>query len=314
MNPDWTLRPVTPKDFPALAALWSLSRPGVTAEGIQATDARRDPAHTLRRRLLVNAAGEAVGASQLQTFAFAPPGFLQAQVVVDPRFRQQGAGKQLWADAVQAGREAQASGLTLDVADDDPGSLAWGTRRGAVVKVHRFASELDLTAFDAAPFESSLERAAAQGVTFTDLEGAGDEDIERFLNFVADRLTETPDLRSHPRWPLAEVRRLLRLEASPRPDWWVLAVGPQGEWLGTSILESFQRQNFGYNSLTAVVPEARGRGLALPLKLHVIARAQAAGLPLLRTNNHSGNAPMLAVNQRLGYQSRTGRFEVHVTL
>ncbi|PTA67503.1 GNAT family N-acetyltransferase [Deinococcus arcticus] len=314
MSAGWSLRPVTPEDFPALAALWSCSRPGVTAEGIQATDARRDPTHTLRRRLLVDAAGEAVGASQLQTFAFAPPGFLQAQVVVEPRLRQQGAGRQLWADVVQAGREAQASGLTLDVADDDPGSLAWGTRRGAVTRVHRFASELDLTTFDAAPFQSRLDQAAAQGVTFKDLGGAGEEEVERFVNFVADRLTETPDLRGHPRWPLAEVRRLLRLNAVARPDWWVLAVGPQGEWLGTSILEGFHRQNFGYNSLTATAPEARGRGLALPLKLQVIARAQAAGFPMLRTNNHSGNAPMLAVNQRLGYQSRTGRFEVHFTL
>lgn len=61
-----------------------------------------------------------------------------------------------------------------------------------------------------------------------------------------------------------------------------------------------------YNFLTGVRPDARGLGLARALKLEVIRRAKAEGCTQLLTHNHSGNGPMLAVNQRLGYERRPG--------
>lgn len=66
--------------------------------------------------------------------------------------------------------------------------------------------------------------------------------------------------------------------------------------------------DLAYNELTAVQPHARGRGLALPLKLEVIRRARAAGLRVMKTNNLSTNAPMLAVNRRLGFAAQPGAF------
>nr|WP_281416523.1 GNAT family N-acetyltransferase [Deinococcus aestuarii] len=166
-----------------------------------------------------------------------------------------------------------------------------------------------MTTFDETPHLHALTRAQEQRVTFTDLAGADEATVERYLRFVADRLTETPDLAGHPRWPLSRVRELLRLDHDPRPDWLILAVGPGGEWLGTTAM--IRIRDFVYNELTATHPQARGRGLALPLKLHAIRRARKAGFPLMRTNNHSTNAPMLRVNARLGFGTRPGRYELH---
>ncbi|UBV42550.1 GNAT family N-acetyltransferase [Deinococcus taeanensis] len=306
----WTLRPYTPADASAFAALQSLGGRATTAGDLLSGDARRPPADLLRRRLLVTQDGTVLGGSQVRTFAFVPPDHLQAAVLVHPAARAQGAGEILWADLHQAARDAGALGLSADVPDTDPSALSWAQRRGFQVHAHRFASELNLTAFDPAPFQESLAGARVQGVTFTDLRGADQTVVDRYLHFVADRLIETPDLAGQPRWSADQVRAMLRLTHDPRPDWLILAVGPDGTWLGTTALVRFPSLPFVYNELTAMHPAARGRGLALPLKLQIVERARAEGYAAMRTNNHARNAPMLAVNRRLGFKHLNGRFEV----
>ena len=54
--------------------------------------------------------------------------------------------------------------------------------------------------------------------------------------------------------------------------------------------------------MTAVRRTWRGRGLATTLKLATIAWAIDHGLTALETGNDEANAPMRAVNARLGYQ------------
>lgn len=56
--------------------------------------------------------------------------------------------------------------------------------------------------------------------------------------------------------------------------------------------------------MTGILRDYRGRGIAQALKSRQIAAARAAGWKLLRTQNDLGNAPMRAVNERLGYRSR----------
>jgi RimJ/RimL family protein N-acetyltransferase len=54
--------------------------------------------------------------------------------------------------------------------------------------------------------------------------------------------------------------------------------------------------------MTAVDRAWRGRGLATTMKLATIAWAIEHGLTALETGNDEANAPMRAVNARLGYQ------------
>src|SRR4029079_11786603 len=56
------------------------------------------------------------------------------------------------------------------------------------------------------------------------------------------------------------------------------------------------------NDMTGTLREFRGRGLALLLKLHQLAWASANGIVSVMTENDARNAPMLAVNSRLGYR------------
>ncbi|MFC4425872.1 GNAT family N-acetyltransferase [Deinococcus navajonensis] len=82
-----------------------------------------------------------------------------------------------------------------------------------------------------------------------------------------------------------------------------LAVTPDGEWVGISELhmEIAARPGTVQNGLTGVLPGWRGQGLALALKLAAARSALARGHTQARTNNHSINRPMLAVNEKLGF-------------
>ncbi|MGI8792011.1 MAG: GNAT family N-acetyltransferase [Acidimicrobiales bacterium] len=64
----------------------------------------------------------------------------------------------------------------------------------------------------------------------------------------------------------------------------------------------------GYVDVTFVVPEHRGRGLARAMKLALHASAHRRGLAVLTTAVAPMNAPMLRVNERLGYEPRFRRW------
>ena len=57
-----------------------------------------------------------------------------------------------------------------------------------------------------------------------------------------------------------------------------------------------------WSDMTATVPAWRGRGLARTVKTEALRRAAAGGVRTAFTSNDESNAPMLAVNVRLGYR------------
>lgn len=58
-----------------------------------------------------------------------------------------------------------------------------------------------------------------------------------------------------------------------------------------------------WNAMTGTLPAHRGRGLATLVKAHALAACAAAGIATCGTGNDDANAPMLAVNDRLGYRA-----------
>ncbi len=57
-----------------------------------------------------------------------------------------------------------------------------------------------------------------------------------------------------------------------------------------------------WSDYTGTVPAYRGRGLAGLVKLAALHRAAARGVSVAYTGNDAANAPMLAINNRIGYR------------
>jgi RimJ/RimL family protein N-acetyltransferase len=68
-----------------------------------------------------------------------------------------------------------------------------------------------------------------------------------------------------------------------------------------SLLIADEESGRGANMFTGTQRAYRGRGLGLAVKLASIAWAREHGITQIATRNDETNAPMLAINRRLGY-------------
>jgi RimJ/RimL family protein N-acetyltransferase len=82
-----------------------------------------------------------------------------------------------------------------------------------------------------------------------------------------------------------------------------------GEPAAVSFLTADLASGRGTNMYTGTLPEFRGRGLARAAKLGVLHWAAEHGITQVATTNDETNAPMLAINDRLGYRPAGRRVE-----
>ena len=83
----------------------------------------------------------------------------------------------------------------------------------------------------------------------------------------------------------------------------------EGVAAAVSLLLVEPESGRGVSMFTGTLREHRGRGLARAVKLASIRWAADHGVTLLTTTNDERNAPMLALNRRLGYQPAGRRVE-----
>lgn len=88
---------------------------------------------------------------------------------------------------------------------------------------------------------------------------------------------------------------------------WVAMV--DGQPVGYSFLA--YRPSVVETGYTGVLREHRGKGLARALKLETLFQAIGLGVTSVQTDNDSENAPILHINEELGYRSIPGHLEFH---
>ncbi len=82
----------------------------------------------------------------------------------------------------------------------------------------------------------------------------------------------------------------------------------EGRPVGFSYL-AYRSNGMVETGFTGVLREFRGRGLARALKLETLVQAAALGVEAVETDNDSENAPIIHLNQVLGYREITGVLE-----
>jgi GNAT superfamily N-acetyltransferase len=256
-------------------------------------------------------AGALIGYGHAMRDNWMEPGLFWVRIVVESGARQQGAGRQLH-EAVQSfACEHGATWLRGEVRDHLPEGMAFAQAVGYAVERHIFESTLSVAGFDERPFLAALEAAEAKGIRFFSLADVGDTREARERLWALER-TVALDVPGGS-------------EASIRPfDVWEQQVAHSGhylaegqliaahddEWIGMAALLDYPENETMYHGITGVLPAWRGRGVATALKALTIRLARARGVKILRTNNDAENAPMLAVNRKLGYQPEPGYYRL----
>jgi RimJ/RimL family protein N-acetyltransferase len=97
-----------------------------------------------------------------------------------------------------------------------------------------------------------------------------------------------------------------RIHAPDKPRDRVWVALDKGDPVAASYLRYPPVRGGVWTGYTCSHPEHRGRGLARAIKLQTLAQAIELGVPTVLTDNDSENAPMLHINERLGYDRRPG--------
>ncbi|THF85950.1 GNAT family N-acetyltransferase [Deinococcus sp. KSM4-11] len=179
--------------------------------------------------------------------------------------------------------------------------------RGYAVHDTMWPSVLDLTTLDFAAFRPFEDRAAAAGITLSPLPSLGDihadEAMQRRLyGLVATLLRDVPSSTPVSVWPFETWQRRF-LDTLKQPEGFFVAVSPAGDWVGVSELHTPMPSRPGtlMIGLTGVLAAWRRHGIAYALKLAAARAGLERGYTKVFTGNHSRNAPMLAINEAMGF-------------
>ncbi|WP_102127295.1 GNAT family N-acetyltransferase [Deinococcus planocerae] len=304
----FAVRPVGEGEWDAAGRVYTLAVPHDPFSGadFRKRDAeQRGWGYTTATLVALDPAGEVVGvASYSQNPGAYHPRRYTLEGAVHTERQGHGAGRALW-DAVRADLTRHgAESVRVLAREDHPVAPGFLTRRGFVGDKRYFTGSLDLTTFDDSGYRELEGRLAARGVrvrSLAELRAAAVPDLTARLHaLMSDVRGDVP--RSEPATPLSrEVFEEAVLGDPGLLEDAYLVAEYQGDWIGQTTLFRSEASPDLLTGLTGVTRGWRGQGVATLLKLHAIRAGRALGGTLIRTDNASDNAPMLAVNGRLGF-------------
>ncbi len=302
------LRAFTDDDYPAWVAGSNRCYPDYSwsVEEARYQDGKWDHSRFFRTRIVAEEDGRLVGSVDVnhKPSRFHPDRYW-FDLWVLPESRRKGHGNALHEAAVKVLRDRNALAATAGVKESMTDGVEFTKKRGWVVAKRDWESRLVVASFDFGRFAGANERVTAQGVRISTYA----EELPRDPG-VPKKAYELTELvrRDVPATDAAtdvtfdEWRKDWTEVPSFLPDAFFVAIDSQGTWLAMSDLQrSIEDPSFIWQGLTGVRREARGRGLAMALKIETVRYAQRLGVDHIKTWNDQKNRPMLAINEAMGF-------------
>ena len=300
------IRPVRDGDVPAVRRLFLELVPEIPV-GTEAGFRHWLGSHPPRARfhgVVAEEAGEIVGWSQaFFDWHTSEEAAGRAWVGVLPAHRGRGLGRAL---AVEADTHVAAIGARSveSFAPEDSVGQAFAERRGFVQQRTEIFSSVDPQEVDLGELEPLEARLGSDGLRLAALSDLRDRP-EAFHDLDVAVGSDVP----------GEEDMELRYD-----EWLVGTFGaPDLSWAGSTVvfdggrpvafclLQVVPNERRAENDFTATRPEYRGRGLARLVKLASLRWCAENGIDRVYTGNDETNAPMRAVNRRLGYRETVRR-------
>lgn len=331
---DWEIREVDIHDEPALRAWWEVGHAASVERPFEAWPTwevsrvamqfpRSDSAITL---LAAYDEARAVGAAKVVTFLLDNTHMAEITVWVPPEHRRQGIGTTLLAEAEErarrAGRSSVVSSAFAPVGAESPGSL-FAAARGYPVGSAEETKLVELaTAAQGWPaLQHEADAALGDYSVIVFAEACPEEHVQGFADVLSRFIGEIPsgdlDIRDA-EWTPDRIRLGEReREQAGRVNVTALALAPDGAVCGFSdVRVSRADPRHGGVGGTLVLPEHRGHklGLAMKLATHRGVHELFPDCAHIETGNAGVNAPMNAVNERMGYRVVERCLDVHKRL
>ncbi|HEV2404477.1 MAG TPA: GNAT family N-acetyltransferase [Ktedonobacterales bacterium] len=286
-----------------------------TVEQVRARILAASASRQALRLVAVSERGDVVAYGHVLRDDWMQPGLFWMHMVVDAETRRRGIGTRLCDALFEWAGERGGATYRAEARDNMPESLRFAERRGFQIDRHIFESALDLTTFDERPFVTTLDATRAAGIRFFSLADLGDTMDARRSLYEVERVIarDIPGGSESATRPFEIFLREVCDPAHYRPEAQLVAADGE-EWVGLASVLDYPANASMYNGVTGVLPAYRGRGIATALKLLALRAARTRGAATIRTNNDSENAPMLAINRRLGYQPEPGYYRLLRTI
>lgn len=293
------IRPYDPSDAEQAARLVASAMPQPTA--ISATTMRHwvagAPERAKTRVWVAFDDDELIGWGDAQLrWSVAEEGITDVWIAVRADRRRGGIGSQLAELTESHVRALGARRISTFALEDDPESLAFAEARGyrEARREYSWVLFLEGTAFEPPDLPDGFRLVRLQALRLRErdlfeLYDAAHQDMPGDHPFVLEFEEWRKETYKNPE---------LDFEASS-----VVLSGDRP--VSFAWITSERESGGGMHELTGTLPGFRGRGLARAAKIATIRWAAESGLRFLVTSNDDTNAPMLALNARLGYEPRT---------
>jgi mycothiol synthase len=305
----YRIREFQPEDFPAEARLSNRVDPEEprTAEELQHWEESMAAPHLIHRKFVAEerVSGAMVAGGELMQVPFNyHPRRFWASVQVDPDHRRRGIGQRLYDVVEREATERAAIGLWGSARAEDPPSVRFLQRQGFVEQRRVWVSRLELARADLSVLIDRSAALAAQGIRFSTLAAEGPdrpEVRERFYRVWDTSGLDVPVVGTHTSVPFEQFVRLEFEGPDFCPEAVFLAIHDD-EYVGvTANNRSAGDPGTLWVGFTGTLRAYRGRGIASELKRRAIEYARTHGYRYMRTGNDSLNAPIWAINERLGF-------------
>lgn len=262
--------------------------------------------------------GQVVGTARLwqAPWMFHPDRY-HLEVAVLPESRGQGIGGALFGAAQKQWQERGAREVLAGAKETETRALGMLKRRGFREVMRFFDNVLRLEGFDPAQWEAEMRLPeGVRAMTLADLmTEVGEEAAWRaYYDCYVEVRLDVP--RTAPASPVS-FEEFLKYRTQPkffREGIWLAVTGAGAVAAMTELQRDFtdsERLNVG---LTGTWRAYRRQGLGLAVKLAGIHATLARGVERIQTGNATSNAPMLALNEALGFRPERVWVEMGLSL
>ena len=226
-------------------------------------------------------------------------------VMVHPDRQHHGIGTCMSNHLLAALQSRNAVSVRNRVREDMLSGICFLKKLGFCEAKRSWESLIDIQHFNRAFFAPVEEAVRAQGIEITNAPALA-SDAERDQKLYALYCELSQDMPGTTQGKVMSYYTFMDYVLNGSlslPDAFFVALH-NGKYIGMSFLQASQQDDTLYTGLTGVQRAYRRHSIALVLKLHAIAYAQACNHRQIRTWNDTTNMAMLSVNARLGFEKQ----------